>query len=85
VPPQKWLTKQLADKLVEPISGLARAITYFLAIDPGVHELRRPPGVFWFPGRWGNHAGGLTRRRATAKRITYRRRKVASRLHVQLI
>jgi len=27
---QKWLTKQLADKLVEPNSGLGKAITYFL-------------------------------------------------------
>jgi len=27
---QKWLTKQLVDKLVEPNSGLGRAITYFL-------------------------------------------------------
>jgi transposase len=27
---QKWFTKQLVDKLVEPNSGLGRAITYFL-------------------------------------------------------
>ena len=27
---QKWLTKQLVDRLVEPNSGLGRAITYFL-------------------------------------------------------